>query len=62
MGELAIPYGYTAESKTFPSYSDNRHLCTVGPARSGKGQIIISAMLQVAIRSSASMPRARTRP
>jgi type IV secretion system protein VirD4 len=46
--EFAIPYGYNAERGTFPSYTDNRHLCTFGPTRSGKGStIIIQALLKV---------------
>ena len=45
---FSIPYGYTAESQTFPSYTDNRHLCTVGSTRSGKGAtVIMQALLQV---------------
>jgi type IV secretion system protein VirD4 len=48
MADFAIPYGYEAERGTFPSYTDNRHLCTFGPTRSGKGaSIIIEALLQV---------------
>jgi type IV secretion system protein VirD4 len=47
-GNFAIPYGYSAESGTFPSYTDNRHLCTVGSTRSGKGAtVIVQALLQV---------------
>ena len=43
-----IPFGYTAASGRFPSYADNRHLCTVGPTRSGKGAtVIVQALLQV---------------
>jgi type IV secretion system protein VirD4 len=43
---LLIPYGYNAERQTFPSYADNRHLCTIGPTRSGKGaSVIIQALL-----------------
>jgi len=46
--DFAIPYGYTPETKTFPSYTDNRHLCTVGATRSGKGaSVIVQALLQV---------------
>ncbi len=39
--ELAIPYGYTSERGTFPSYTDDRHLVTFGPTRSGKGATVI---------------------
>ena len=43
-----IPFGYTEETKLFPSYADNRHLCTIGPTRSGKGAtVIIQALLTV---------------
>jgi type IV secretion system protein VirD4 len=46
--DFAIPYGYTPERQAFPSYTDNRHLCTVGSTRSGKGAtIIMQALLQV---------------
>jgi type IV secretion system protein VirD4 len=45
---FAIPYGYSAESRSFPSYLDNRHLCTVGSTRSGKGAtIIMQALLHI---------------
>jgi type IV secretion system protein VirD4 len=45
---FSIPYGYTAEKQTFPSYADNRHLCTFGATRSGKGATVIAqALLQV---------------
>ena len=45
--EFSIPYGYTAERQTFPSYTDNRHLCTIGNTRSGKGAtVIVEALLQ----------------
>lgn len=48
MRNFAIPYGYTPEQGTFPSYIDNRHLCTFGPTRSGKGAtIIMQALLEV---------------
>lgn len=40
-----IPYGYTAESGLMPSYADNRHLCTVGPTRSGKGATVSAQAL-----------------
>lgn len=47
MAHLTIPYGYVEACKVFPSYADNRHLCTVGPTRSGKGaSVIIQALLQ----------------
>jgi type IV secretion system protein VirD4 len=47
-GDFAIPYGYAPERQAFPSYTDNRHLCTVGSTRSGKGAtIIMQALLQV---------------
>ncbi|HEX3861114.1 MAG TPA: type IV secretory system conjugative DNA transfer family protein [Stellaceae bacterium] len=43
----AIPFGYTAEAATFPCYSDNRHLCSIGPTRSGKGAtVIVQALMQ----------------
>jgi type IV secretion system protein VirD4 len=43
-----IPFGYTPATGRFPSYADNRHLCTIGPTRSGKGaSVIIQALLQV---------------
>jgi type IV secretion system protein VirD4 len=46
--DFAIPYGYTAERGSFPSYTDNRHLVTVGSTRSGKGAtVIVQALLQV---------------
>lgn len=46
--ELGIPYGYTADRRSFPSYTDNRHLVTIGPTRSGKGAtVIVQALLQV---------------
>ncbi|EJW10838.1 Coupling protein VirD4, ATPase required for T-DNA transfer [Rhodovulum sp. PH10] len=46
--QFAIPYGYNAERETFPCYTDNRHLCTFGPTRSGKGaSIIVQTLLQV---------------
>ncbi|MFL9828752.1 type IV secretory system conjugative DNA transfer family protein [Rhodoplanes sp. SY1] len=46
--DFAIPYGYNAERGTFSCYTDNRHLCTFGPTRSGKGaSIIVQALLQV---------------
>jgi type IV secretion system protein VirD4 len=45
---FAIPYGYTAERASFPSYTDNRHLATIGSTRSGKGStVIVQALLQV---------------
>jgi type IV secretion system protein VirD4 len=44
----AIPYGFNPERGTFPSYTDNRHLLTFGPTRSGKGAtVIVPALLQV---------------
>lgn len=43
-----IPYGYSAARETFPTYTDNRHLLTFGPTRSGKGAtVIVQALLQV---------------
>jgi type IV secretion system protein VirD4 len=46
--EFAIPYGYNAERGTFPSYLADRHLCTIGPNRSGKGaSVIVQALQQV---------------
>jgi type IV secretion system protein VirD4 len=48
MTRFTIPYGYAAERQTFPSYAEDRHLCTIAPTRSGKGaSIIIQALLQV---------------
>ncbi len=45
--EFAIPYGYNSERGSFPSYTDNRHLATIGATRSGKGAtIIVQALLQ----------------
>lgn len=42
-----IPYGYVPRRKTFLSYTDNRHLVTIGPTRSGKGSsVIVQALLQ----------------
>jgi type IV secretion system protein VirD4 len=46
-GNFSIPYGYNAGAGTFPSYTDNRHLITFGPNRSGKGSTaIVQALLQ----------------
>ena len=43
-----LPFGYTAASSRFPSYADNRHLCSIGPTRSGKGAtVIVQVLLQV---------------
>jgi type IV secretion system protein VirD4 len=43
-----IPYGYRSGRETFPSYVDNRHLCTIGPTRTGKGAtVIVQALLQM---------------
>jgi type IV secretion system protein VirD4 len=43
-----FPFGYTSATKRFPTYSDDRHLCTFGPTRSGKGAtVIIPTLLQV---------------
>ncbi len=43
-----IPYGYNCCTGKFPSYVDNRHLCTIGPTRTGKGAtVIIPALLQM---------------
>jgi type IV secretion system protein VirD4 len=48
MSTKTIPFGYAAASGRFPSYADNRHLCTIGPTRSGKGAtVIVQALLQV---------------
>ncbi len=45
---FAIPYGYNAERQGFPCYTDNRHLCTFGATRSGKGAtVIVQTLLQV---------------
>jgi type IV secretion system protein VirD4 len=46
--DFAIPYGYLAERGSFPSYTDNRHLVTIGATRSGKGATVIAqALMQV---------------
>jgi type IV secretion system protein VirD4 len=46
--DFSIPYGFTSERGTFPSYTDNRHLVTIGGTRSGKGaSVIVQALLQV---------------
>ncbi len=46
--DFSIPYGYNSERRSFPSYADNRHLCTIAPTRSGKNATIIAqALLQV---------------
>lgn len=43
-----LPFGFTPPSNRFPSYADNRHLCSIGPTRSGKGAtVIVQALLQV---------------
>jgi type IV secretion system protein VirD4 len=43
-----FPFGYNSATERFPTYADNRHLCTFGPTRSGKGTtVIIPALLQV---------------
>lgn len=43
-----IPYGYNRAQQTFPSYTDNRHLCTIGPTRTGKGAtVIVQALLRM---------------
>jgi type IV secretion system protein VirD4 len=48
MPSFSIPYGFTADRQTFPSYAADRHLCTIGPTRSGKGaSVIVQALLQV---------------
>lgn len=45
---FAIPYGYDAAALEFLTYRDNRHLCSIGPTRSGKGAtVIIQALLRV---------------
>lgn len=45
--KFAIPYGYTLTRNAFSGYTDNRHLITVGPTRSGKGaSVIVPALLQ----------------
>jgi type IV secretion system protein VirD4 len=45
--EFAIPYGFNAERGTFPSYTDNRHLATIGSTRSGKGSTVIGQALML---------------
>ncbi|HEY7387104.1 MAG TPA: type IV secretory system conjugative DNA transfer family protein [Bryobacteraceae bacterium] len=49
---LPIPYGYNPLRKTFPSYVGDRHLCTFGPARSGKGATLIAQALMRAVHSA----------
>jgi type IV secretion system protein VirD4 len=45
--EFGIPYGYAPRRKTFLTYTDDRHLITFGPTRSGKGTTVIGqALLQ----------------
>jgi type IV secretion system protein VirD4 len=45
--DFAIPYGYNVGG-SFPSYTENRHLLTFGPTRSGKGAtVIVQTLLQV---------------
>ena len=47
MRRFAIPYGYHPQQGTFPAYMEVRHLCSIGPTRSGKGAtIIIETLLQ----------------
>lgn len=44
---FGIPYGYNHKRRTFSAYTDNRHLCTIGPTRSGKGaSVIVQTLLQ----------------
>src|SRR5262245_48971616 len=46
--DFGIPYGYDGSRGTFPTYTDNRHLVTVGPTRSGKGaSVIVQALLEL---------------
>lgn len=46
--DFAISYSYLGERSSFPSYTDNRHLATIGATRSGKGAtVIVQALLQV---------------
>ncbi len=48
MERFSIPYGYSSQRQAFPSYAEDRHLCTIGPTRSGKGaSVIVQALLQV---------------
>jgi type IV secretion system protein VirD4 len=48
MARFSIPYGYSSQRQSFPSYAEDRHLCTIGPTRSGKGaSVIVQALLQV---------------
>src|ERR1041384_3197780 len=43
----AVPYGYNPDRGTFSVYTDNRHLITFGPTRSGKGTtVIVQTLLQ----------------
>ena len=43
-----IPIGYDQKRGVFSVYTDNRHLITFGPTRSGKGTtVIVPALLQV---------------
>jgi len=47
-----IPYGYNPMNRLFPSYIDNRHMCTIGPTRSGKDATVIA---QAAMRATNSL-------
>jgi len=44
----AIPYAYNPRRSTFLRYTDNRHLITFGPTRSGKGATVIVQTLLLA--------------
>lgn len=46
--DFQIPIGWNGETRTFPTYRDNRHLVTFGPTRSGKGATtIVQSLLLV---------------
>ena len=46
-GKFGIPFGFNADQQTFVSYTQDRHLLTFGPTRSGKGAtVIVQALLQ----------------
>ena len=61
--DFGIPYGYNPERGTFPSYTDNRHLATIGSTRSGKGStVIIPTLLQVPHSVIVIDPKARKTP
>src|ERR1700680_2661568 len=59
--DFAIPYGFNPDRGTFPSYTDNRHLATVGATRSGKGAtVIVQALLEIPHSVIVLDPKAQT--